>query len=96
MSNGATAAEEGGDDPLTAGMCAKKKCKPHNGWSAILTKTVKHDMKELAAQAKEKLDAEQRIRDGAAVRFRRKMKERNEVIVYGEGTVSQEMDVDNA
>ncbi|KXX79263.1 Set1 complex component spp1 [Madurella mycetomatis] len=96
MSNGATAAEEGGDDPLTAGMCAKKKCKPHNGWSAILTKTVKHDMKELAAQAKEKLDAEQRIRDGAAVRFRRKMKERNGVIVYGDDMGSEEMDVDNA
>ncbi|GAB1311694.1 Set1 complex component spp1 [Madurella fahalii] len=96
MINGTAGAEEGGDDPLTAGMCAKKKCKPHNGWSAILTKTVKHDMKELAAQAKEKLDAEQRIRDGAAVRFRRKMKERNGVVVYGEGTGPEEMDLDGA
>ncbi|KAL2016502.1 hypothetical protein VTK56DRAFT_3465 [Thermocarpiscus australiensis] len=72
------------DDPLMAGMCAKKKCKPHNGWSAILTKAVKHDMKQLAAQAKEKLDAEQRVRDCAAGRFRRKMKERNMVVVYAE------------
>ncbi|KAL2117903.1 hypothetical protein VTJ04DRAFT_7563 [Mycothermus thermophilus] len=62
-------------------MCTKKKCKPHNGWIAILTKAVKHDMKELAAQAKEMLDAEQRVRDGAAGRFRRRLKEGNEVIV---------------
>lgn len=89
------------NDPLTAGMCAKKKCKPHNGWSAILTKTVKHDIKELAAQAKEKLDAEQRVRDSAAGRYWRKMKERNEVVVYddeerggvGDAQV-EEMDVD--
>jgi COMPASS component SPP1 len=80
---GSSSSSNGEDeDPLTAGMCVKKKCKPHNGWSAILTKTVKHDMKELAAQAKEKLDAEQRVRDGAAGRFRRKMKERNGVVVY--------------
>ncbi|KAJ4298696.1 hypothetical protein N0V88_003728 [Collariella sp. IMI 366227] len=73
------------------GMCIKKKCKPHNGWSAILFKAVKHDMKELAAQAKEMLDAEQRVRDGAAGRFRRRMKERNGVdLVYEEDG----MDVD--
>ena len=73
------------DDPLTAGMCTKKKCKPHHGWGAVLTRAVKHDMKELAAQAKEKLDAEQRVRDGAASRFCRRMKERNGVIVIGGG-----------
>jgi COMPASS component SPP1 len=61
-------------------MCAKKKCKPHNGWSAILTKTVRHDMKELAAQAKEMLDAEQRVRDGAAGRWGRRRKEGNCVV----------------
>ncbi|KAK4137014.1 hypothetical protein BT67DRAFT_432726 [Trichocladium antarcticum] len=70
-------------DVATAGMCAKKKCKAHNGWSGILVKAVKHDMKELAAQAKEKLDAEERVRDGAAGRFRRRMKERNGVVVLG-------------
>ncbi|KAL2269023.1 hypothetical protein VTJ83DRAFT_3869 [Remersonia thermophila] len=64
-------------------MCTKKKCKPHNGWSAILTKAVRHDMKELAAQAKEMLDAEQRVRDGAAGRFQRRLKERNRVVVVG-------------
>jgi COMPASS component SPP1 len=63
-------------------MCPKKKCKPHGGWSALLTKTVRHDMKELAAQAKEMLDAEQRVRDGAAGRFQRRMKERNRVVVF--------------
>jgi COMPASS component SPP1 len=67
-------------DPQLTNMCTKKKCKPHNGWSTILTKTVRHDMKELAAQAKELLDAEQRVRDGAAGRFRRRLKERNAVL----------------
>lgn len=74
-----------GEDPLAAGMCGKKKCKAHNGWSGILTKAVRHDMKELAAQAKEKLDGEQRVRDGAAGRFRRRIKERNGVVVLGRG-----------
>ncbi|KAL2256572.1 hypothetical protein VTK26DRAFT_1467 [Humicola hyalothermophila] len=75
------------EDPLTAGMCARKKCKAHNGWSGILTKAVRHDMKELAAQAKEKLDGERRVRDGAAGRFRRRIKERNGVVVlYGAGS----------
>ena len=75
----------GGGDADFSNMCAKKKCKTHNGWSAILTKSVRHDMKELAAQAKEMLDAEQRVRDGAAGRFGRRIKERNEVVVLGGG-----------
>ncbi|KAL2131616.1 hypothetical protein VTI74DRAFT_4800 [Chaetomium olivicolor] len=81
-------------DPLTAGMCTRKKCKPHGGWGGILTKAVKHDMKELAAQAKEMLDAEQRVRDGAAGRFRRRMKEKNGVrVVYAE---QEKMEVDGS
>ncbi|KAL1840852.1 hypothetical protein VTJ49DRAFT_7695 [Mycothermus thermophilus] len=72
-------------------MCAKKKCKPHNGWSAILTKAVRHDMKELAAQAKEMLDAEQRVRDGAAGRFRRRLKEGNHVVVVGAPSAAAEV-----
>ncbi|KAK4125346.1 hypothetical protein N657DRAFT_644211 [Parathielavia appendiculata] len=72
-------------DPDFPTMCAKKKCKPHSGWSALLTKTVRHDMKELAAQAKEMLDAEQRVRDGAAGRFRRQMREGNGVMVVRDG-----------
>ncbi|KAJ4408256.1 hypothetical protein N0V85_004252 [Neurospora sp. IMI 360204] len=68
-------------DPLTAGMCTKKKCKPHSGWMGILSKNVKHTMKELAAEAKEKLDTETRVRASAAGRYRRKMKEDNKVVV---------------
>ncbi|KAL2158425.1 hypothetical protein VTH06DRAFT_4473 [Thermothelomyces fergusii] len=73
-----------GSDPDFPYMCPRKKCKPHNGWSAILTKAVKHDIKELAAQAKAMLDAERRVRDGAAGRFRRRMKEGNRVVVLSE------------
>jgi len=73
-----------GQDPRTAGMCLRKKCKPHNGWGALLTKTVRHDIRELALQIRELLEAEQRVRDGAAGRFMRRMKERNEVIAIEE------------
>lgn len=68
-------------DPDFPHMCPKKKCKPHNGWSGVLAKSVRYDMKELAAQAKEKLDAEQRVRDGAAGRFRRRVGEGNGVVL---------------
>jgi COMPASS component SPP1 len=61
-------------------MCVKKKCKPHAGWSGIHTKNVKHQIKELAAQAKEKLDFEARIRDCAAVRYQRRKRENNRVV----------------
>ncbi|KAK3694799.1 hypothetical protein B0T22DRAFT_437850 [Podospora appendiculata] len=71
-------------DPLTAGMCTKKKCKPHLSWATILGKSVKHSIKELAAQAKEKLDLEARVRDSAAGRFRRKLHENNSVTVVGD------------
>ncbi|KAK3901179.1 Set1 complex component spp1 [Staphylotrichum tortipilum] len=71
----------GGEVTDFTNMCPKKKCKPHNGWPAILAKSVRHDMKELAAQAKELLDAERRVRDGAAGRYRRRMGERNGVVV---------------
>lgn len=62
-------------------MCVRRKCKPHAGWSGIHTKNVKHQIKELAAQAKEKLDFEGRIRDCAAVRFQRRKREKNRVEV---------------
>ncbi|KAK1780524.1 hypothetical protein QBC45DRAFT_408170 [Copromyces sp. CBS 386.78] len=62
-------------------MCTKKKCKTHSGWMGILSKNVKHTMKELAADAKEKLDTETRVRANAAGRYRRKMKEDNRVVV---------------
>ncbi|KAK4042516.1 Set1 complex component spp1 [Parachaetomium inaequale] len=86
-------------DPDYPHMCPKKKCKPHNGWSAILAKSVKHDMKELAAQAKEMLDAEQRVRDGAAGRFRRRIGEGNGVVSVSSegplgGSLGEGMEVD--
>jgi COMPASS component SPP1 len=70
-------------EALAAVMCTKKKCKPHTGWIGILTKMVKHQIKELAAQAKEMLDYEARIKDCAAVRYRRKQRENHSVEVVG-------------
>lgn len=87
----ATPAEILSADPSYPHTCLKKKCKPHNGWSGVLAKSVRHDMKELAAQAKEKLDAEQRVRDGAAGRFKRRVGEGNAVVavvVGGSGSGS--------
>ncbi|KAB5560089.1 hypothetical protein GE09DRAFT_962291 [Coniochaeta sp. 2T2.1] len=66
---------------LAGVVCVRRKCKTHAGWSGIHTKNVKHQIKELAAQAKEKLDFEARIRDCAAVRYLRKKRERNSVEV---------------
>jgi COMPASS component SPP1 len=66
---------------LAAVMCVRRKCKPHAGWSGIHTKNVKHQIKELAAQAKERLDFEARIRDCAAVRYQRRKREKNGVEV---------------
>ncbi|KAM7209674.1 Set1 complex component spp1 [Naviculisporaceae sp. PSN 640] len=67
----------------TAGtMCIKKKCRPHNGWGAILAKNVKHSIKELTVQAQEHVHTETRIRNNAAGRFRRKQLEGNTVRVF--------------
>lgn len=78
-------------DPLTGGMCIKKKCKPHAGWNAIMTKDVRHSIKQLTVEAKEKLGREGRVRDCAASRYKRKQTENNTVIVHAPGS---EMDVD--
>ncbi|KAK3372002.1 hypothetical protein B0H63DRAFT_496729 [Podospora didyma] len=72
-------------DPLTAGMCIKKKCKPHAQWGVILTKDVRHAIKELAAQAKEKLDTEERVRESAASRFARKSRESSSAVTVCRG-----------
>lgn len=69
-------------DPLTAGMCLKKKCKPHAHWPSILSKNVKHIMKELTIQTREKLNTEERIKDSAASRYRRNSRENNSVVVF--------------
>lgn len=79
------------DHPLTAGMCEKRRCKPHAGWHALFTKGCRHSIKELAAQAKEKLDAETRVRDAAATRFYRKKREQNHVEVIGSDDSDRDM-----
>lgn len=63
----------------TAGMCDRRRCKPHAGWYNIFTKNTRHIIKELARQAKEKLDAETRVREAAATRYFRKRHERTSV-----------------
>lgn len=72
----------GDDDALMAGMCARKKCKPHGGWNALLVKNVRHRMKELAAQARELASMEERVRRSAAGRFQRRGVEENTVEVF--------------
>ncbi|KAK3363373.1 hypothetical protein B0T25DRAFT_587332 [Lasiosphaeria hispida] len=88
---GSTTAAAENTDPFTAGMCLKKKCKPHVGWSAIMIKSAKHSIKELAAQAREKLAAEARVRDSAAGRFRRKRLENNSVVVYDSDSAMEDV-----
>lgn len=83
--NGNAAGAGGMTAALAEVMCVRRKCKPHAGWSGIHTKNVKQQIKELAAQAKEKLDFEARIRDCAAVRYQRKKRENNRVEVVGPG-----------
>lgn len=71
---------EGKDFNLaTAGMCDRRRCKPHASWYNIFTKSTRHVIKELARQAKEKLDAETRVRDAAATRYFRRRHERTAV-----------------
>ncbi|KAK4192521.1 hypothetical protein QBC35DRAFT_484069 [Podospora australis] len=66
-------------DGWSGGMCVRKKCLPHKQWVDILTRMVKHDIKQLAMEAKDKLVAEQRIRDTAASRYFRQKHEGNSV-----------------
>lgn len=63
----------------TAGMCDRRRCKPHASWYNIFTKSTRHLIKELARQAKEKLDAETRVREAAATRYFRRRNERTSV-----------------
>lgn len=63
----------------TAGMCDRRRCKPHASWYNIFTKSTRHVIKELARQAKEKLDAETRVREAAATRYFRRRHERTAV-----------------
>lgn len=76
----AAEAEDGREWSLaTAGMCDRRRCKPHASWYNIFTKSTRHLIKELARQAKEKLDAETRVREAAATRYFRRRNERTSV-----------------
>jgi COMPASS component SPP1 len=76
----AAEAEDGREWSLaTAGMCGRRRCKPHASWYNIFTKSTRHLIKELARQAKEKLDAETRVREAAATRYFRRRNERTSV-----------------
>ncbi len=87
--------DKGDLDPDTAGMCTRKKCKPHGGWNAMLTKHVKHQMKELAREAKDKLDGEERVRGSAAGRFVRKKYENNTVRMLESDTEASDADMED-
>ncbi|ROW16470.1 hypothetical protein VPNG_02771 [Cytospora leucostoma] len=81
-------AQEGGEwDPATAGMCDRRRCKPHASWYNTFTKSTRHVIKELARQAKEKLDAETRVREAAATRYYRRRHERTSVTRLDGGMV---------
>lgn len=60
-------------------MCERRRCKPHTNWYAIHTRHVHFLLKELAAEAKVKLDMETRVRKNAAVRFYRRRVETSSV-----------------
>ena len=65
-------------------ICDKKRCKPHQTWYGILSRDVKFQMKELAADAKKKLDRERDIREAAVERKMRKATEHYTVVRYDE------------
>ncbi|KAG6367130.1 hypothetical protein INS49_001312 [Diaporthe citri] len=80
MKAAAAEVEDGREWTLaTAGMCDRRRCKPHASWYNIFTKSTRHLIKELARQAKEKLDAETRVREAAATRYFRRRNERTSV-----------------
>ncbi|PKS09544.1 hypothetical protein jhhlp_004161 [Lomentospora prolificans] len=90
------------EDSLVRGMCEKKRCKPHHGWYNMLSRTVRAQIKNLAAQAKERLDEENDVKEAAEERFYRKKAEGNWVEVHDDdegladtrGTGLAGMDVD--
>ncbi|KAI0172824.1 hypothetical protein GGR52DRAFT_423338 [Hypoxylon sp. FL1284] len=72
-------------EPATRGMCEKKRCKPHNSWYKLLMSAVRVLMKETAAAAAAKLNAEDIMRKEAEARFERRQLENNSVEVLMEG-----------
>ncbi|TLD22297.1 hypothetical protein PspLS_08130 [Pyricularia sp. CBS 133598] len=63
-------------------VCERHRCKPHYNWHASHARHVHFLLKELAAEAKLKLDNENRVRDNAAVRYFRKRAEASTVISF--------------
>lgn len=74
------------DDPTgegdeVRGMCDKKRCKPHQGWSKVLQAGVERRIRELDSQAAEVREDERIVREAAAERSKRKRAEKNWVEV---------------
>ncbi|KAH8662070.1 hypothetical protein BX600DRAFT_512947 [Xylariales sp. PMI_506] len=76
-----TPVNPGDGDPATHSMCEKKRCKAHNGWYKILSGAVRSQIKETAAAAADKLEAEKVLRSEAGTRFERRQLENNWVQV---------------
>jgi COMPASS component SPP1 len=68
-----------GPPPSAAGdwTCRAKRCKPHGAWYNSMVKGVRHTIKQLTGEAKEKLEAEVRMQECAAVRYQRRAREAN-------------------
>jgi len=62
-------------NPQTDGMCSRKRCKTHTGWYNIHVRHAHFQIRQLAREAKERLDTETRVRNCAAVRYFRKKHE---------------------
>ncbi|ROV91589.1 hypothetical protein VSDG_07919 [Cytospora chrysosperma] len=75
--------------PAAAGVCDRRRCKPHASWYNTFTKSTRHVIKELARQAKEKLDAETRVREAAATRYYRRRHARTAVTRLDGGAVTR-------
>lgn len=70
-----------GEDSEVRGMCEKKRCKIHSGWYKMLVLGIKHQIREMAAQAAEVSEEEKVVREAAGERFQRRKAERNWVEV---------------
>ncbi|KAF7549076.1 hypothetical protein G7Z17_g6639 [Cylindrodendrum hubeiense] len=70
-----------GEGDEVRGMCERKRCKVHSGWQKMLALGIKHQIREMAAQAAEVGDEEKIVRVAADERWRRKKAEKNWVEV---------------
>lgn len=70
-----------GEDDQARGMCERKRCKVHLGWQKMLVLGIKHQIREMAAEAEEVAEKERVMREAASERYRRKKAENNWVQV---------------